>query len=233
MVIFSAKLYTCIALFVVMGSAASSAYLLRPKESSQAKAADFSLELMIPKEFGEWKHDGRPSAAIVNPETKAILDKTYSQIVTRTYLHSSGQRLMLSVAYGNDQRGALQAHKPEVCYPAQGFVLKDLIRAEIDTPLGPINVIRMSTHKSARFEPVTYWFTMGDQRVKSQFDRRLIELKAAATGQIPDGLLFRVSSIDRDSKAAFLVHDSFVNQLLSSASPSARIRLAGLAAVKQ
>ena len=25
------------------------------------------------------------------------------------------------MAYGDDQRGGLQAHRPEVCYPAQGF----------------------------------------------------------------------------------------------------------------
>ena len=27
------------------------------------------------------------------------------------------------MAYGDDQRGGLQAHRPEVCYPAQGFKL--------------------------------------------------------------------------------------------------------------
>jgi EpsI family protein len=39
------------------------------------------------------------------------------------YVNASGYRIMLSLAYGSDQRGALQAHKPEVRYPAQGFTL--------------------------------------------------------------------------------------------------------------
>jgi hypothetical protein len=39
-------------------------------------------------------------------------------------VNAGGSRIMLSFAYGGDQHGSLLAHNPEVCYPAQGFVLK-------------------------------------------------------------------------------------------------------------
>ena len=38
---------------------------------------------------------------------------------------------MLSIAYGKNQSDALQLHKPEICYPAQGFTLL----AKQNTPL--------------------------------------------------------------------------------------------------
>jgi EpsI family protein len=203
-------------------------YFYKPREESRVKASGFRLDLSVPAEFGDWRHEVSAGVTVVNPETKALLDKIYSQILTRTYVNKSGQRVMLSVAYGSDQRGALQAHKPEICYPAQGFVVKSLFPGVVETPIGNIDVTRMIAVKANRFEPVTYWFTVGDQRVKNSMERRLIELKSVMTGQIPDGLLFRVSAIERDPKVAFATQDLFVNQLLSALEPTARARLAGV-----
>ena len=63
---------------------------------------------------------------MVNPQTQELLDKLYSEVLTRVYVNASGYRIMRSLAYGFDQRGAMQAHMPEVCYPAQGFILKGM-----------------------------------------------------------------------------------------------------------
>ena len=135
---------------------------------------------------------------------------------------------MLSIAYGSDQRGALQAHRPEVCYPAQGFVLLESVPAQIPTPQGGLNVQRVRTEYGSRKEPITYWFTVGNQAVLTPLERRIAELKSLLTGRIPDGLLFRVSSIDPDSKIAFDKQQDFVLQLLSAVPADARGRLAGL-----
>jgi EpsI family protein len=204
-------------------------HFYKPKEENRTRSAGFLLDASVPTAFGDWQQEAVKGISVVNPETKALLDKIYSQILTRTYVNKSGQRVMLSVAYGSDQRGALQAHKPEICYPAQGFLVTSLTLGAIATPLGNVEATRMIAVKGNRFEPVTYWFTVGDQRVKSAFERRMVELKAVLTGQIPDGLLFRVSSIDRDAKIGFATQDLFVNQLLSALEPSARARLAGVA----
>ena len=45
---------------------------------------------------------------------------------------------MLSLAYGDDQRADLTAHKPEVCYPAQGFQLHANKEDGLQTPFGTI-----------------------------------------------------------------------------------------------
>jgi hypothetical protein len=53
-------------------------------------------------------------------------------------------------------------------------------------------------------------------------------MRLALTGQVPDGLLFRISSIDADPNHAFVVQDQFVNELLRATTPNDRARLAGL-----
>ena len=55
-----------------------------------------------------------------------------------------------------------------------------------------------------------------------------MQIRLGLTGQIPDGLLFRVSSIDDQSSRAYVAHDQFVGDLLTAVSPKDRTRLSGL-----
>jgi len=52
---------------------------------------------------------------------------------------------MLSLAHASDQRGSFQAHKPEVCYPAQGFTLRKNEASQLATPFGEIPAQRLFT----------------------------------------------------------------------------------------
>jgi hypothetical protein len=47
-------------------------------------------------------------------------------------------------------------------------------------------------------------------------------------GEIPDGLLFRVSSINRDTAGAFQLQDSFVQALVARLGEPDKLRLTGL-----
>ena len=138
---------------------------------------------------------------------------------------------MLSMAYGDDQRGGLQAHRPEVCYPAQGFKLGTVEDGVLATSFGNIEVRRLRTSLGARSEPITYWLTVGDQIIRSGFDRRIAEIRLGLTGQIPDGLLFRVSSIDTDTARAFSMQQKFVVDMMNSVPPKQRKQLSGLTGV--
>ena len=79
------------------------------------------LETLFPKAFGDWVVDDRMPVQLVSPDTAALLSKIYNQTLSRTYVNAKGEQIMLSVAYGGDQSDATRAHRPEVCYPAQGF----------------------------------------------------------------------------------------------------------------
>lgn len=220
---------TAIALGALMCSAAVIAGLGQVKPSVDAtRAPRVQLESAIPESFGGWRMDSATSVAVVNPQTQQVLDKLYGQVLTRAYTNEQGYRVMLSVAYGSDQRGSLQAHKPEVCYVAQGFRLLATDAADIDTPYGRIDGQRVRTQLGKRIEPITYWFTLGDQTVRSRFERRMAEMRTGLTGQVPDGLLFRVSSIDADAARAWREQDRFVSDLLRATNPEDRLRLSGL-----
>jgi len=209
--------------------AAVAGWAARPTAKPPGSAPRYLLEDTVPRQFGEWRSMDEGGAQVVNPQTKELLDKLYSQILTRTYVNPQGYRMMLSLAYGDEQRGDLQAHKPEVCYPAQGFRLLSNQPAEIATPFGGIAARRLSTSLGARKEPVTYWFTMGDRAVKSKFEQRLVEIRLGLTGEVPDGLLFRVSSIDDSPQRAFQMQEAFVADLLKAVPARDRLRLSGLA----
>lgn len=221
---------TAFLIAALMFAAGVGATAARPSAKVSDERPAISLESMIPRQIGDWREVPLGHVQVVNPQTQELLDKLYSEIVTRTYVNDGGYRVMLSLAYGSDQRGALQAHKPEVCYPAQGFVLKKNETGLLVTSFGEISVRRLFTALGARQEPVTYWFTLGDKVVegKTRMYRRIVELSYALTGRIPDGMLFRVSSIDPDQSRAYQMQEQFVDQLLRAVPPAERKRLSGL-----
>ena len=221
---------TSLALAVAMTVTAVGAVALRPAAKAAETGRSIALEQMVPAAFGTWRELREANVQVVNPETQAVLDKLYSQVLSRTYVDASGYRVMLSVAYGDDQRGGLQAHRPEVCYPAQGFKLRDSEDGALATAFGSISVRRLLTTLGPRHEPVTYWLTVGDRTVASQLDLRLAQIRLGLTGQIPDGVLFRVSSIDDDPARAFSAQQQFTADLMAAVSPTVRKQLSGLGA---
>jgi len=86
------------------------------------------------------------------------------------------------------------------------------------TPSGDICVVRFTT----------YWRTMARHVVRNDLDKRMVQLLLFTSGQIPDGLLFRVSSIDRDAAHAFKVQQQFVADMMEAVQPDLRQRLSGL-----
>lgn len=219
---------TAFVVAALMCAASIGAVVVRPDTKAADVGPSISLDTMISKQFGDWREEPERMVQVVNPQTRELLDKLYSQVLTRTYVNAGGYRIMLSMAYGSDQRGALQAHKPEVCYPAQGFTLHRSEESQLATPFGTIAAKRLFTTKGPREESVTYWFTVGDKAVQGKLQKRLVDLRYGLTGRIPDGMLFRVSSIDPDQARANRMQDQFINQLLQAVSAEERKRLSGL-----
>ena len=212
----------------LMAVSAVAGIVARPTVKADQTGPRYKLEEIVPKRFGDWKLLPDQGAQVVNPQTQALLDSLYSQLLVRTYVNSQGYRIMLSLAYGDDQRGGLQAHKPEVCYPAQGFKLISNQSGTLDTGYGGIPVHRLSTIMGARYEPVTYWINVADTPVNNVLEKRMVQLKLGLTGQVPDGLLFRVSSIDESAPRAFSAQQAFVADLLKAVPPIDRKRLSGV-----
>lgn len=218
--------YTALTLAALMCTASVAGFAARPTAKAP-RGHSVSLDVVVPKSFGEWT-ELPTQVQVVNPQTQQLLNSLYSQTLTRTYVDSHGYRVMLSMAYGDDQREGLAAHRPEVCYPAQGFKLGKIEDGSLATPFGGIDVRRLATSLGARNEPVTYWLTVGDQVIKNRAEKRFAEIRLALTGQIPDGLLFRVSSIDPDNARGYAMQEKFTADLLSAVPVAARRQLSGL-----
>ncbi|MBK7765546.1 MAG: EpsI family protein [Sulfuritalea sp.] len=214
-------------LLALMLGAFGSAIALHPSAKIADERPPLDLKTLIPAQFGDWREEKQTVAQVVNPQQKETIDKIYNQTLSRTYVNPKGYRIMLSLAYGGDQSDSMQVHKPEVCYPAQGFQVLKKSTAAIALPFGPLPVVRIETQLGQRREPVTYWITVGDQIVQGNVQKKLAEMRFRFAGKIPDGLLFRVSSIDPEIPRAYDLQAKFINQLLGALTPEQRHRLAG------
>lgn len=213
---------------ILMISAAGLAVAITPTRHTADNGPKVVLDSMIPSKFGDWAVDDKVVYQQVSPDVKAALDKIYTQVLTRTYVNSHGYRVMLTIPYGADQSDGLSAHDPEGCYPAQGFQILSKTKDVLHTSVGDIPVRRMEASSGARQEPVTYWFTVGRKAVNDDWERKKAQMRYTLGGEIPDGLLFRVSSIDGDTPQAYKMHGEFIDALLKALPPESRSRVAGL-----
>lgn len=203
-------------LLVSMFAATVAAIYLEPTQKIADERKSFVLANIIPQQFGDWKLiDSSEGGRIINPEQNTLINKLYSQTLSRTYVNSKGEQVMLVIAYGEDQSDGTQLHYPEVCYPAQGFQIIAAENSLLKTSLGSIPARKLIATFSTRVEPIIYWTTIGNKAVFRGKETRLQKLKYGLQGKIPDGILFRTSSITPDTTHGFELQVSFINNLLS------------------
>lgn len=222
----SQRIKALLVLALILASFAAAA-IWRPTAKLADTRPRVELETLFPRQFGEWVVDDRQPVQLVSPDTQAMLDKIYNQTLSRTYVNSRGDRIMLSVAYGGDQSDATRAHRPEVCYPAQGFQI--LTGAVGHLPVGgqEIPVRQLVASLGARNEPITYWITVGERIAISGTQQKLAQLAYTTRGVVPDGMLVRVSSIDSNNAKAFATQQRFVSALAAALPPQQRTLVIG------
>jgi len=216
---------------VLMGGLLLSATALGVVGVPDQKLADtraaFDLEQAVPKSFGDWRIDASVVPLPPSPDQQSLLNKIYDQILSRTYINSKGERVMLSITYGSKQNQQLRAHRQEVCYSSQGFRITELKRTQVPVGKAMLPATVMVATKDRRVEPVTYWFTTGDTVVMSYWEREFAQFRYALSGYVPDGYLVRMSSLTDNTPAAFEQHLAFVNELIGHLDPELRRRLVG------
>ncbi len=221
-----------LASLVILGSAAL-AEVLKPHQLMANASTVPNLQTVIPLKFGQWTF--APNIGLVTPSGPAgyareeLAAKIYSQEVTRAYADGAGNIVMLLVAYGPIQDYRLKAHLPEVCYGAAGFRVSNKMVTEIAYQRGasPLALSRVTASKEGRFEPVTYWIRMGNDVVTGVFDRQLARMKYGLQGLIPDGALFRVSTVGMTEEAAYRLQDQFIRDLIGAIPPQNRAFFVG------
>lgn len=204
------------------------AIVLRPTVHMSEEHGRTDLETMVPSELGGWRLLRSGGALVLpSPELQQMLDTTYNQVLTRTYVNDKGYRIMLSLAYGGDQSDGLKAHRPEVCYQAQGFQIKSLQQTALTLAGREVPAVHVSTQMGRRFEPVTYWMTMGNKVVNSGTKQKIAQISYGLRGLIPEGMLVRVSSIDVDEGRAYAMQKDFLESLGQGIGPKDLPRVFG------
>ncbi len=204
---------------------------LRPTHLMAQDVAPIELERLIPTQTKHWRVQNI-NAQLVNPQTEAAIKKIYAQTLSRTYVNDKGDVIMLSIAYGKDQSDSVGAHLPEGCYGGQGFTVSGRLRTTLKTAFNEIPVTKLLATQSERVEPITYWLRTGHHVAYPDWDTKLLKLQYAFNGDIPDGLLMRVSSLTHSNSqeevaGSYKLQAQFINELLVAVLPSQRLSLIG------
>lgn len=215
-------------LLVLMCFAAMGAYALKPTKLLADQLPPINLEVMVPKAFGDWRAVEQGALQVINPQAEALVNTLYQDVLNRVYVNQSGYAIMLSIAYGRNQRDGLDVHKPEVCYQTQGFQLNGLSHVDLSFSDRVIPVTRLMARLGERIEPVTYWIVLGDQISRGGLEKKFKEIRYAFFMDVmPDGMLIRFSSIDVNSDRAYAIQGRFAHQLYLAMDLEVRNRFAG------
>ena len=164
-------------LAAVMLLGAALAYAGKPSRFLADQIGKPELDTLFPAQFGTWHVDAEMPLILPAPDVQAKLDVIYNQLLSRTYVNADGQRIMLSVAYGGDQSDGTSAHRPEACYPAQGFAITYNAKAAQTAAGGSLVVRRLMAQLGQRNEPITYWVVVGNEVATTGIEQKLAQMR--------------------------------------------------------
>ena len=81
---------TSLVIAALMFAASAGAMLARPTLKASDGGPAVSLEAMVPKQFGGWREEPQRYVQVVNPQTQQLLDKLYSEVLSRVYVNANG-----------------------------------------------------------------------------------------------------------------------------------------------
>lgn len=220
-------LWGAVTLFVSMLTAALLAYALEP--SMEQVSNPPNLEATVPQRFGEWESVPSPLIqAQLSIAGERSMDQPYDETVTRAYRNHRGDLIMLALAYGRNQRQEVKIHRPELCYPAQGFEVLSLAHtgfARMAQESRQVVGRHMVARSSTRTEAVSYWIRIGGVYSDSAWTTRGHIMTEGLQGRIPDGILVRASrSVVDEAEAAqaFPALDAFLTELVAATPEATR-----------
>ena len=178
------------------------------------------LEDVIPKRIGDWKF--LTASGLVIPPEDQLSRATYSQLLTRVYADGTSPAIMLLIAQSASQTGVIQIHRPEVCYPAGGYVLSPVTPIDIGLSDRRLRANSLSATNQRGTEHVLYWTRVGRHMPSSWAQQRWSVAEDNLHQLIPDAVLVRVSTIDEDRAEALVTITQFIRSLWDSLPPEIR-----------
>ncbi len=212
---------------VAMLAAALLALALTPHRLMARTHDVFDVNAHIPTAFGDWS--ALPGGGVIKPPPDGLEAQIYNQEAYRAYIDKEGHVVFFIVAYGESQSERLQLHHPEVCYTAQGFRVTRPVTSKFQwSPSAPpLPLTRLVATREDRLEPISYWMRVGYDISNSNWTRQALKLEYGLRGWIPDGALFRISTVGLPVEQSFQVQDKFIRDLLNEVPPDTRAFMLG------
>ena len=175
------------------------------------------LERSIPLRLGGWRFVSASGLVLPPPDETEV--RTYDQVLTRVYTdESGGPTVMLLIAYGGGQTGLFEVHRPEACYPAQGYRLSG--REKLAVPIGRGRAVTgtfWSAESDVRTEQLLYWTRIGSDFPETWAGEHVAVVRNNLARRLPDGVLVRMSMLSNDPAAAIPRLEGFARALVGAA----------------
>lgn len=216
---------SCIAIALAMLAAAALATAAKPR--FKAMAAPPNLEATVPSAFGNWTLVPQAYAQVsVSQGVEESYERPYDQTVMRAYVNGSGDTVMLALAWGERQRQDNKVHRPEVCYPSQGYAVLSVqtgLPLRVTGRAEPLPTVSLLAGSGGQLEAVRYWIRIGQSYGGDGLAARWYLLQESLQGRIPDGILVRASQRIRsadEAQRAQVVLEAFLVDLTAAVPPA-------------
>lgn len=201
-----------------LAAAGGLSYLNAPIAVGQTfEPARFSAA--IPAIVDGWT--SRKSAEVVLPPQDDS-NKLYDNLETRVYEGPGLPAMMLLIAFSGIQQNDVQVHRPEICYPASGYPIMWSRPTKLEFGSARLAGRELLADRGGMRERIVYWVRVGNEFPTSWAEQRLTMALQNLQGAIPDGALFRVSSIEAPDSSSSAALMQFIGSFLGKLSPSFR-----------
>jgi EpsI family protein len=205
------------------GAAARAAVAIGPRRVAAARPP---LAGTLPHQIGD--RSIALAEAPVLPQRDATIDRIYDDFIVRSYRGPGLAPITMLIAYGSNQDGGLELHRPENCYPPYGYVLDGLQPVRLTLPSGHKIMATIATAtRNGISDQLLFWTRIGPDFPTSRWETDMSIARAALRGEIPDGVLVRMSMRTTQPEQATLILAAFARDLVRSAPDVVRRMLVG------
>ena len=185
--------------------------LLKPQRSSPSLVSG-ELEAAIPKTVGPLHFAA--SSGLVLPPKDELSDRLYDQVLTRVYSAAGSVPVFALVAYGSVQNLSLELHRPDECYPQQGFTISapEPLPLQLADHAIPASVLT-ARRKGGYVEQVVFWSRIGTHFPANRSEQSWIVAQQNFAGRMPDGVLVRLSVPTSERAAGIRTATKFLADL--------------------
>ena len=174
------------------------------------------LDAMMPDAFGEWSRIHLNDAILPTENEQGPGEAT----AYRAYRDALGRVVTVVVAYGPPLGDSVRLHRPESCYVAQGFEIRERHVKTTTTRFGAVPLVHLDTRSASRNEAVSYWLRDGEDYITDAAGHQLLAFMRKR-GDRSDGALVRVSSTG-NGQSTHDWHAVFLNEFSAALNDEAR-----------